>query len=238
MASERHPKDKSALPQKQQRGQRWANSAADISHLRAYKRQALIREASYAFGRFGYIDTSLEDIARKLNLSKAALYYYVKSKDELLYECYMLALDLGDQALGRAVSEGKSGLDKIKIFIGSYIELLTTELDAAAILLDYSYLNADMRAKIQQRRKDHDRILRQMILDGISDGSCGQCDPKLAVFWFMGAINSIARWYDADGSLDGAAIAEAYIHLAVNGFGRHGATAPVVKAGRTAARAK
>jgi TetR/AcrR family transcriptional regulator len=199
---------------------RWETSALDTTNVRNYKRQALIREASFAFGRQGYADTSLEEIAKKLSLSKAALYYYVSSKEELLYECYMLALDLGDQALGRAVSEGKNGLQKVVIFIQSYIELLTAELDVAAILLDYQHLTADMKENIRRRRKDHDKALRSMIEEGIRDGSCRECDPKLAVTWFMGAINSISRWFKADGELDGHALATAYVDFAVRGFGK------------------
>ena len=49
------------------------------------KREVLLREAAASFNRRGYHGTSLTEIAKKLGVTKAALYTYVPSKEELLY---------------------------------------------------------------------------------------------------------------------------------------------------------
>ena len=77
------------------------------------------------------------------------------------------------------------------------------------------------RERIQRRRRKFDRIFRQMVSDGIADGSIRQCDPKLAVFWFMSAVSSIPRWFDPRGELSGEEIADGFV-----AFLRHGLAEP------------
>ena len=61
------------------------------------KRTALLKEAARAFSSQGYHATSLDDVAKTLGVTKPALYYYVKNKQEILFECHMLSQDLGDR---------------------------------------------------------------------------------------------------------------------------------------------
>ena len=51
----------------------------------ASKRQAVILAAGQAFRRRGYHNAPMTEIAANLGLTKAALYYYVRNKDCLLY---------------------------------------------------------------------------------------------------------------------------------------------------------
>lgn len=197
------------------RARRWGEPVPSGGEAYAHKRQVLIRAASRAFGRG---ETSLDQVAEKLNLTKPALYYYVSSKDELIFECYMLALDYGDEALELAATGGRKGMQRVRLFLGRYIELLVGEMNAPIVLLDYSGIRRDLRDRIQKRRRDFDKVLRGMVAGGIADGSIAACDPKLAVFWFMGAVNGIPRWFDAAGPKSGAEIAEAFIGFTVAGL--------------------
>ena len=78
---------------------RWRDALPSREDLQKLKKAALIREAGRAFKAKGFHQTSLDEVAEALNVTKAALYYYVKGKRELLYETQAMALDLGDQAL-------------------------------------------------------------------------------------------------------------------------------------------
>lgn len=89
---------------------RWNNLVKSPDEQYRLKRQAVIAEAVRAFGRDGYQNTSLDDIAGRLNVTKPALYYYFKSKNELLYECHNLAMDIGDRAIEHAETQGGTGL--------------------------------------------------------------------------------------------------------------------------------
>ena len=60
-------------------------NAFDRDHQRNLKREAVLRAAASAFNRRGYANTSLDDIAAMLGVSKPTLYQYFGSKQEILY---------------------------------------------------------------------------------------------------------------------------------------------------------
>lgn len=197
---------------------RWNNLVKSPDEQFQLKRQAVIAEAIQAFGHNGYQNTSLDDIAYRLNVTKPTLYYYFKDKGELLYECHNLAMDIGDCAIEQAELTGGSGLDKLQRLVEYYIERLTRELSASGVLHEIAAMRAEHRKRILQRRRKFDHRMRQFVQEGIDDGTVEPCDPKLAVFWFMGAINGIPRWYRTDGELSGAKIAEAFVQFFIAGF--------------------
>ncbi len=197
---------------------RWNNAVLTRDQQYRLKRQAVIREAGRAFSSEGFHGTSLEDIAKTLHVTKAALYHYVKGKHEILYECHKLAHDLGEEAIEQARQQGKTGLTKLTLFLTSYIETLTGEFGSCAVLTDVDSLRGDDRRDIIARRDKFDAAFRAIIQEGIADGSIRSCDPKLADLLIMGAVNWIPKWYSPDGARTGREIAEGFVAILVNGL--------------------
>ncbi len=197
---------------------RWNDAVLTRDEQYRLKRQAVIREAGRAFSKEGFHGTSLEDIAKTLNVTKAALYHYVKGKHEILYECHRLAHELGDEAIAVARRDGKNGLEKLTHFLTNYIETLTGEFGSCVVLTDIDSLRADDREEIIARRDKFDRAFRAIIQEGIDDGSIRKCDPKLADLMIMGAVNWIPKWYSPEGARSGREIAEGFVALLVHGL--------------------
>lgn len=58
-----------------------------------YKKEAkcrVVQAAGRVFSKKGYHDTSMDDIAGELGVSRGALYQYFKSKDDILQEIFLL----------------------------------------------------------------------------------------------------------------------------------------------------
>lgn len=197
---------------------RWNNLVKSPEEQYQLKRQAVIAEASRAFGNRGYQSVSLDEIASSLNVTKPALYHYIKSKQELLYECHNLALNLGVKALDLALLTGNTGLKKVEIFISSYIDFFASELAATAVMHEINAMRPEDRKRIERRRRQFDLTLRKLIEEGIADGTIAPCNSKLAVFWFMSAINGIPRWFSAEGELSGSDIAKAFVDFLIHGI--------------------
>ena len=140
-------------------------------------------------------------------------------------------MGLGDQVLKDAIASESTGYGRITTFIKNYISLLTDEMGAPAILHDFSAMTPADQTKITARRRKFDLELRKVFEDGIRDGSIAQCDAKLAVFWFMGAVGGISQWFHAEGRLRGDEVADIFIGLLAHGI------RPVV-VGKTDTRAK
>lgn len=177
------------------------------------KRTALLREAARAFSARGYHDTSLDDVAKTLGVTKPALYYYVKNKQEILFECHMLSHDLGEDALKFAEETGRDSCEKIVLLGRRYVELITSEMGSFAVLGAFDALEPESREVIKRRRDSFDRRFRALISGGIADGSIRAVDPKLTVFFFMGAINWMTRWFRPEGPVPGEEIARQFADL-------------------------
>lgn len=191
----------------------WKNVAPSRDQLFSLKRTALLKEAARAFSTRGYHDTSLDDIAKTLGVTKPALYYYVKNKQEILFECHMLSQDLGEAALEYARENGKNGHDKVVLLCRKYIELFTSEIGACAVLGEFAALEPDNRAVIGRRRDEFQTQFRELVTEGINDGTIREIDARMTVFFMMGAINWMSRWFKPDGKLSGEDIAKQFADL-------------------------
>ena len=168
----------------------------------AAKRRKVIRAAGEAFRRRGYHNTSMTDIAKALGLTKAALYYYVKNKEEVLFECHLMVYEAMAQVLEAPRSEGQSGLDYLTDIFTRLVELLTR--DGLSLLTDVNSLSGEWHENVLAQRGNIERTITDIVTSGMKDGSIRNGDPRLTVFFFMGALNWLNAWYDPQARVDGA----------------------------------
>lgn len=191
----------------------WKNAVPAASLQRDLKREVLLREAAAAFNRSGYHGTSLSDIARKLGVTKAALYTYVPSKEELLYYCHDSAMQMADDCLARAQAAGGSGLERLGETLRRYLNLMLSEEGGYVVLLEENAMKpAHMRA-IVRRRDAFEKGLRELVRAGIADDSIVPCNAKLAVFAVLGALNWVCKWYVPDGEWSGPQVSAALTEM-------------------------
>ena len=156
------------------------------------KREAVLQEAANVFNMKGYHATSLADVAERLHITKTALYYYVKNKNDLLYQCYVRSLEEIDQARDEANRNGTSGLDKICKYASS--EAFTTHEPAALLNEIDAIEDPRKRAELKKRLAQAQESVTAWVEEGIADKSVAKCDPDLAGRFVMGAFNWVPRW--------------------------------------------
>ena len=87
----------------------------------------MLRAAAQLFNEFGYHDTSLAMVASRLQVTKPTLYYYVQNKEEILFECVRLGLELLRAAIADAAASGGSAVDKLKAAMHEYALIVTRD---------------------------------------------------------------------------------------------------------------
>ena len=162
------------------------------------KRARILKAAATCFNEKGFSGTSLKDVANRLDLTDAALYYYVRSKEELVYQCYLRAGELGAEAMQRARADGTTGLEQARLYLRYHVEIMVGERGPVAILSEIPSLDPEHRAEILQISRRHSRAFEKMLEWGISDGSVRPCDVRMTGNAIMGAINWIPKWYHGD----------------------------------------
>ena len=80
----------------------WHDVLPSRSEQREMKREALLRAAVSAFNRRGFSQTSLDEIAQNLGVTKAALYYYFPTKSALVAACFDRAMKVANESLAIA----------------------------------------------------------------------------------------------------------------------------------------
>ncbi len=187
----------------------WKNAVLDASAQFDRKREVLLREAAASFNRRGYHGTSLAEIAKKLGVTKAALYTYVPSKEELLYYCHDSAMDTAIESLNKARASGGNGLQMLGATLLNYLEMMLGEEGGYVVLLEENAMKPVHVRAIVKKRDLFEHGLRDIVSAGIADGSIVPCNPKLAVFMAMGALNWSRKWYRPSGDWSGPQIAMA-----------------------------
>lgn len=111
------------------------------------KRLEVLRGAARVFSRLGFHRASLTDVGEALNITPPALYYYVKSKDELLAECGRIAFGQLSEALAAAKTQGLSGYESLIVFFRHYAEIITDDFGRCLVIT-----NADDLMEICARK--------------------------------------------------------------------------------------
>jgi len=172
------------------------SSARETRFARQHDR--VLRAAAACFNQKGYSGTSLKDVARHLNLTDAALYYYVRNKEELVYLCYLRAAELGRQAMQRGVAEGRNGFEQAKLYLRYHVEVMVGDQGPLAIMSEIPSLRPGHRNEILKVSRQHSAGFEQILRTGIADGSIADCDVRMTGNAVMGAINWIPKWYHGD----------------------------------------
>ncbi len=174
------------------------------------KRDMLLKVAARCFNEKGTSGTSLKDVARQLGITDAAVYYYVKNKEELIYLCYSRALDIGGAALDRALEEGETELEKIQLYIRYQIEAICGNEGPVAMLSEIPALSKPHKDDLLKRSRDHTRRITAIIDAGIEAGELVADNPAMVSNAILGAVNWVPKWFRPSASNKGEEVAAVF----------------------------
>jgi AcrR family transcriptional regulator len=186
------------------------------------KRIALLRTAVRLFLEEGYHRTPLSKVAERLNITKMALYNYFGSKEEILAELFRLGSERYEAGFAAAESMAGDGLSKLRALIRAYVAIVTDDFGMCFARIDDRELSAEARLAVRRAKRRYDSTFRALIRQGIEDGSIRACDPKLAAFAIIGALNGIADWYRADGALSPEVLGAEFARRLTEGYAAPG----------------
>jgi len=185
---------------------------------REVKRDAVILAAARAFKERGYHNTTLDDIATYLNVTKPTIYYYLSNKEQILFECFRAGLAQITAALSELADSKASGRDKLLTLMRRYAAAMATEFGWCMVRVEDQDLSPVMSKRIKALKSEIDQGIRKLIAEGMEDGSVRKCDPKMTAFALAGALNWIGHWYRGGEPLTPEQIGEHFIELLDNGL--------------------
>jgi len=185
------------------------------STLSLNKRDEIIRVAAKLFRSLGYIETSMKDIADRVNILKGSLYYHFSSKEELLNEVVNEGIDrllvLAQQVYKQYE---QSPRERLKHLVEIHILHLTRNNENLVIATNQiDKLSLEHRENYIYKRNLYEKLLRETLEEGIRVDEFPPVDIKLTVFAILGTCNWIIQWYKHDGPYSAEHIADYFSNL-------------------------
>jgi AcrR family transcriptional regulator len=207
------------------------------------RKQMIIDTAINVFHQKGYRTATLDDVAHELDLSKAALYHYVSSKEDLLSLIYLQALESYFASAYEIDEMDLAPPEKLRFLIQHHIQdIIIDNLPMFAVFFsEENQLPKKQFERIREGKRKYTRIVQKIITEGVEQGFFRPLDPKLHAFALIGMCNWLYKWYDPGrGANSPEEIAAHFIDLLENGYllgGRPQGAARAGKAGPGGKRA-
>ncbi len=181
-------------------------------------RGAILRAAAGVFRARGFAETGMREIADAADLSPANLYYYFKSKADILYFCQDHSVERMLETAGALRKSALRPADRLARMIAAHLLCTLDQLDGAAAHTEVDALPAELRRRIVAKRDRYERAVRRVVADGVRRGEFASCDPVLVTRAILGACNWTTRWYRPGGPAAPAYIAHAFAEYLVRGL--------------------
>jgi TetR/AcrR family transcriptional regulator, cholesterol catabolism regulator len=153
---------------------------------------------------------TMQDIAARLGLVKGNLYYYFKNKQDILYHCHVKCMDESLAALAVAERDPGPTPERLRTLLVRHIRGIIESPYGGVLLTDLESLSAAQRKRYVSLRDEFERGVRKLIQRGIAKREFRPCNPRLAGFAILGAINWIPKWYQPEGLLAPEEIAQGF----------------------------
>jgi len=198
------------------------NDPPDFKRLdKSLRKQKIIDTAASLFHQKGYVSTTLDDVAGELGISKAALYHYVGSKDELLSIIYTQAFENVFKDTYEISGMDLPPDEKLRLIIRNHINnIIIKDLSMFSVFFsEESQLPEKDFKKIREEKKKYTRIVENIVEAGIAQGMFKNADPKLQAYAILGMCNWIYKWYKPQKTTyTPEQIADDFISLLENGY--------------------
>lgn len=183
------------------------------------KAQEIYLTAAQIFFTKGYNAASLNDIADALNITKAGLYYYVESKQSLLFDIINLGLNSVDREVLDPARNIADAEERLRFIIFNHARLCAGGNHAVIILShEINELNFYQREEVIKRRRDYFEFVRNTLAELQQSQKLHDVDMTTATFTLFGMILWLSRWVNPTGKIPVEKVCEDVCEMALRGL--------------------
>ena len=182
-----------------------------------YDLESLLSVAVSVFNERGYDGTSMEQLSRRLGITKSSIYHHVDGKEDLLRMALDRALDGLFEAIADAQNAGGPAIRRLERLVYRSVEVLAERLPYVTLLLRVRG-NTEVERSALDRRRNYDRIVADLVRQAEAEGDIrADVDPGTTARLLFGMVNSIVEWYKPHGD-DSSRLAETVCAVAFDGL--------------------
>ncbi len=161
----------------------------------------------------------MQDLADAVGMQKASLYYYFRSKEDLLVLVCERATSTFTQELQEIVASDLRPSAKLRRALECHLIALCQQLDLFSVFLrEQKFLSDAQKKRLRGEGKRHADLLAAILEEGIAAGEFRQVNVTVTTLALIGMCNWLYEWYSPAGPLQPREIADLFADLALKGL--------------------
>ncbi len=192
------------------------STAIPTNHDR--KLDGILSAAARVFAALGYDRCSIREVAEAAGVSVPGLYYYVRSKEELLYLIQLHAFGSLVERFKRESREIEAPEEKLELLIGNHLDRFLNNISELAVCArEIDRLKGEYQSEIEAIRREYFALAVGIFAElGDKYGSL-TVDPRTAALAMFGSINWAFTWYRAEAGPSARSVATDFVRLSLEG---------------------
>jgi AcrR family transcriptional regulator len=186
--------------------------------------QVILRHAAQVFCDKGYEGASIRDISRSSGVSLAGLYYYIKSKQQLLYLIQIHTFKTIVAQLETKLVGVSEPVEKLRILVHNHLDyFLQHPVEMKVLAHEDEALEGAFRKEVLEVKRRYVKIALGIFEDMRRAGVARRLNPRVAVLTLFGMMNWTYTWHRSETDPQAEVLAETiagmFLHGVLNGHG-------------------
>ncbi len=189
------------------------------SPTRDQKLDGLLSSAARVFAQRGYHRTSMRDLARASGISLAGVYYYVQSKEELLFLIQHRNFEAVLDGMRQALAGVSDPVDRLARFIDNHLDYFATHMAEMKVLShEAGALTGEYLQRVNDMKREYTRALMDILAEIEKTHGPAHANRRVAAYSLFGMMNWIYNWYDPLGDVGVELLSQTICRLFLGGY--------------------
>jgi AcrR family transcriptional regulator len=185
----------------------------------ATRLEEVFESAANIFFAKGFHATSIEDVARDVGMLKGSLYYYIKSKEDLLFQLLLAGIEDGDAFIAQQIDPEGDPVEQLERAIRAQIDyIIQHRVPFGLFLHEFDSLSGKRQHKLISVMSRYNSRFVDLVRRGQERGKLMHGEPWMLVNGILGMCNWLYRWYDADQISDPEQIKSIFLRMIFEGI--------------------
>lgn len=181
--------------------------------------EEVLQSAANIFFAKGFHATSVEDVARDVGMLKGSLYYYIKSKEDLLFQLLLAGIEDGDAFIEQQINPQGEPVEQLERAIRAQIDyIIQNRVPFGLFLHEFDSLSGKRQHKLISVMSRYNKRFVELVRRGQAEGKLIGGEPWIIVNGILGMCNWLYRWYDPDQVSDPEQIRSVFVRMILQGI--------------------
>ncbi len=182
-------------------------------------RESILAEAKKLFSTKGYRGTTLDDITKKFGVSRPSLYYYFKSKNDILAALHAQGFMATDAQINSVLDSDSPTDIKFRKILELHVRTIANDTELQKIFFtETNEMPEKIIESIRNRRSEYTQLFIGLYEKGVAEGFFKEIEPKIAIYLLLGACNWISFWYSPKKRIDSETAVQTLLTILCEGY--------------------